>query len=167
MTFIKVRGSNKSGQFGVVLEKRSVYYIHLYLQCGNIKNHSHAGLVTIISLVKILSKRQRPGAQSEAVISLKQGICQSALLPRACFLLFLSHSWRPCLPHTRRPVQHLPQARWWCRRRQEQQKPARTICCSRCRLIVSVSQGSGGACQRYLGGNKYLHSAAALSREQP
>lgn len=29
----------------------------------------------------------------------------------------------------RRPVQHLPQARWRCRRRQEQQKSARAICC--------------------------------------
>lgn len=130
------------------MDTASFIFTVLYL-INNVNNQSG----------QILHERLGPGVQSEAVISLKRGIRQPALLPRASFLLSLSHSWRP--------VQHLPQARWWCRRRQEQQKPARTICCSRCRLIVSASQGSGGACQRYLGGNKYLHSAAALSREQP
>lgn len=46
-----------------------------------------------------------------------------------CFLPFqVTPGWR--VRHTaRRPVQHLPRARWRCRRRQEQQKSARAICC--------------------------------------
>lgn len=64
------------------------------------------------------------------IIRLKQEIRQSAPLPlRVYFLPFqVTPGWQ--VRHTaRRPVQHLPQARWRCRRRQEQQKSARAICC--------------------------------------
>lgn len=113
--------------------------------------------------------RRRPDVLSERRNQPEHGDQQPARLPGACLLPLPSRSWRPRSPHTRRPVQHLPRARWRRGRRRERQKPARTICCGRCRLIVSASQdgGGGGACQRYLRGNKYLHSVAAVSRERP
>lgn len=62
---------------------------------------------------------------------MKQTACTSECLLHPCvyFLPFrVTPGW--WVRHTaRRPVQHLPQARWRCRRRQEQQKSARAICC--------------------------------------
>lgn len=75
----------------------------------------------------------------------KQTVCTPEyLLPFSVYFLpfQVTPGWR--VRHTaRRPVQHLPQARWRCRRRQEQPKSARAICCEQVSANC-LSRGSGG-----------------------
>ncbi len=108
-----------------------------------------------------------PKTKDESGLNKNTGSLHSWFLTLCVYFLpfQVTPGWR--VHHTaRRPVQHLPQARWRCRRRQEQQKSARAICCEQvsANCLWELRQRRARASATWVETNIFIYPG--LSRER-